>query len=156
MRGDVHVTCAGLSRPSDAYHIGRFISEMVECGNDAGTVLRTCMGYNVFVSHDICHALESSRPGPSDRFVGDVTDHLGVTSHVDVHEVVCLYPVGRWLGETLKDSNRITVNQLGRWYDRDVDTRERHLVTDGSVIEVLTDLGNGLETTMIGDSEWLS
>ena len=155
-RGDVHVTCAGLSRPSDAYHIGRFIHEMVECGNDAGTVLQACMGYNVFVSHDICHALESSRPGPYDRFVGDVTDHLGVTSHVDVHEVVCLYPVGRWLGETLKDSNRITVDQLGRWYDRDVDTRERHLVTDGSVIEVLTDLGNGLETTMIGDSEWLS
>ena len=152
----VHITCAGLSRPSDRYHIERFIRELISGGYDAERVLQMSVGYNVHVCNGLCHTLESSRPGACERLVGRVTDYLGNECDVNVHEVTCLYPMGRWLGETLKQQNMQTVEYLRRRYNRFVDTRARSLVVEGTTIEIVLDGPQGMVTEMIGDSEWLS
>lgn len=152
----VHITCAGLSRPGDRYHIERFIQEIISRGYDPKRVLELSVGYNVFVCNGICHSLESRKPDVGERFVGRIIDYKGRTSDVNVHEVTCLYPVGRWLGETLKQANMQTVEYLSRRYNRHVDTSIRRIITDGSTIEICRETQGGLMTVMIGESEWLS
>ena len=147
----VHITCAGLSRPTDRYHIERFMGDLLRSGNKEEDVLTMCIGFNVFVEHGICHALEGHRPGVKDRFVGEVHDHNGRTSAVDVHEVICLYPIGRWLGETIKQANMQSVKYLENKYNRYVDTTTRMLYAHENFIEVCVQAENGLETVMIGD-----
>lgn len=152
----VHITCAGLPRPSDRYHIERFIRELVSQGCDPERVLQLSVGYNVHVCNQLCHTLEAHRPSARERVVGKVTDYLGNECDVNVHEVECLYPMGRWLGETLKQQNMQTVAYLQRKYNRHVDTRTRRLMVEGGTIEIAVEDGAGLTTLMIGDSEWLN
>lgn len=152
----VHITCAGLSRPTDRYHIERFIGDLLDCGNDAGFVLEMCVGYNVFVSPNLCHALESHKPNATDRVKGLVTDYLGRETAVDVHEVTCLYPIGRWLGETLKRDNANTCAFLREEYGRNVCTDVRKLYVDERTgeIEVMRENVGFDETIMMGVKRW--
>lgn len=152
----VHITCAGLSRPNERYHIERYIRDLLESGNDANTVLQMCVGYNVFVCPELCHALEGHKPSASDKIKRCITDYKGVTTTVDVHEVTCLYPIGRWLGETLKRDNANTCEFLRREYGRVVPTNIRKLYYDPNteVIEVCEEKGIVTETIFMGVRKW--
>lgn len=154
----VHITCAGLSRPSDRYHIERFMHDFIQSGYKDEDVLRLCVGYNVFVCHQICHALEGHRPKPTDKVSETIEDYEGSKADITAHEVVCLYPVGRWLGETMKRDNRATVEYLSKVYDRGVDVAVRRLYANEVTgeIEVTRQVEGETETTvMMGVSEWL-
>lgn len=106
-----HVTCAGLSRPKGSYTIEDYMLDYAQSHTVART-MRDCIGYNVYVPHDVSHALERTSPSTSARFVDDVTDYRGVTAHVDAPEVFALYPVGRMLGDTSKQVNFENVSYL--------------------------------------------
>ncbi len=148
----VHVTCAGLPRPLGMYHIETFLEELINAGNDAGTVFKTVLGFDTFVSHDISHTLEHKKPRPDSTFDSDVTDYLGRTCHVFAHQSTALYPAGRWLGETLKQTNRLSVAYLDKHYDRHIETRTRYLQISSETgrAELLRDSESGIKTIMRG------
>ena len=148
----VHVTCAGLPRPLGMYHIETFLEELINAGNDAGTVFQTVLGFDTFVSHDISHSLEHRKPKPNSTFNRDVTDYLGETRHVFAHESTALYPAGRWLGETLKQTNRLSVAYLNEHYNRVVETRTCYLQISSETgrAELLRDGKGGIETILRG------
>lgn len=149
--GTVHITCAGLSRPSDKYNAELFIRDLLRRGYEASYVLSMSFGYNVFVSPSISNALEGHKPNAQDRFREYVTDYNGNKAFVDCHEVTCLYPVGRWLGETLKRDNRGTVDFLNRAYGREVETRTRRMYFDNNKIELTVSNDFGEETVLFGE-----
>ena len=113
------------------------------------------LGYNVFVGNELCHTLESHRPKPTDIFHGTIIDHTGCSRFVECHESPCLYPVGRWVGETLKRDNANTVSFLKEFYGREVDTTIRYMRVDGYTIEICKETEFGMETIAMGESEWL-
>lgn len=151
----VHITCAGLPRPRDRYHMERFAGELISNGVPTEKVLRMSLGYNVFVGNELCHTLESHRPKPTDIFHGTIIDHTGCSRFVECHESPCLYPVGRWVGETLKRDNANTVSFLKEFYGREVDTTIRYMRVDGYTIEICRETEFGMETVAMGESEWL-
>ena len=132
--GGVHVTCAGLSRPDGAYHIERYIADMLK-DNAPNVVLPAVLGYNVIVDNGVCHALQRTNPSALDVFDADVTDYMGRTAHVNVPEAVALYPVSRALGETDMPVNAENVSYVRDAYDREIDTCERRVsVINGAYV----------------------
>ncbi len=129
--GRYHITCAGLRRPDGMYHIENFMQDLEVQGNDPKNILPACLGYNIFVSHNISHVLESHHPSAQDVFNDDVVDYVGQKMHVVAHESPALYASGRWLGDTSKYTNQSNVAYLREHYGRYVDTRMRELVVDG-------------------------
>lgn len=125
--GHSHITCAGLSRPENAYTIETFVDELIANGNDVKDVFPAVLGYNVSVDNSIAHALEGHKPRATDVFKQEVTDYLGNNNEVDAHESQALYPVGRILGDTSKLGNTQSTAYLSRVYNRQVDTGIRYL-----------------------------
>ena len=133
----VHITCAGLPRPIGKYTIETFLEELIY-GNRSGTesmetvvgrVFESALGSDTFVAWDIAHTLEHHRPKASDVYDSRVVDYLGNDVRVHAHESVSLYSSGRWLGETLKQTNRLSVSFLRRRYGRDMGTGSKYLST---------------------------
>lgn len=122
-----HITAAGVSRPHGAYTIESYIDRMLRYVPPE-QALPDCIGYNVYVPVYLAHSLQRTRPLPIERFEDDVTDYLGIKTHVDAPQAVALYPVGRWLGETSMPSNMENVIYLKRVYGRDVRTDMRSLM----------------------------
>lgn len=145
-----HITCAGLPRPIGLYTIESFMDELIGAGNSPEKVLTETVGFDTFVSNAISHTLEHHKPKPEDIYVGEVTDYGGVTTHVRCHQSVALYPAPRWLGETLKLTNRLSVEFLERKYGRTVDSATRYLernkITGRAVL--LKDTENGIQEVM--------
>lgn len=139
--GKYHITCAGLSRPRDAYHIESLCDDLAKRGYTFEQIAPNVLGYNVFVANSISHSLQKRRPEVLDRYIGDVTDYLGNTTHVDVPQSIALYPSGRWLGETTK---RASVENL-QWLRKTqhVDTRERWIEYVDGVGRILAMDENG-------------
>ena len=129
--GKYHITCAGLRRPDGMYHIEHFMRDLELQGNAPENILQACLGYNIFVSHNISHVLESHHPSAKDVYDNYVTDYRGETMHVVSHESPALYAAGRWLGDTSKYTNASNVAYMREHYGRNVDTRMRELVIDG-------------------------
>lgn len=130
-KGRVHVTCAGLPRPNGAYTIEDFIVDIMRTGHGFAKTVQMSLGYDVLVDYEICHTLQRNRPHVYDRYIGDVTDYLGETAHVDAPEAVGLYPSGRWLGESDKQANGENLTYLRNMYNRIVVTMPRELVMRG-------------------------
>ena len=131
--GRVHVTCAGLPRPDGAYTIEEFLHDLMATGHDFAEAVGMSLGYDVLVDYDICHTLQRNRPHVWDRYVGNVTDYRGETTHVDVPEAIGLYPSGRWLGESDKQANDENITYLQTTYNRRVETTPRELtLMDGN------------------------
>lgn len=130
--GKFHITCAGLRRPDGMYHIENFMNDMESQGNAPENIIQSCLGYNIFVSHNISHVLESHLPSAHDMYDDDVTDYTGKCCHVCAHESPALYASGRWLGDTSKFTNKSNVVYMYEHYGRNVDTRMRELVIDGT------------------------
>ena len=126
--GCVHVTCAGLPRPDGAYTIEDFIADVMHAGHGFAETVQMSLGYDVLVDYEICHTLQRNRPHACDRYIGDVTDYLGETAHVDAPEAIGLYPSGRWLGESDKQANAENITYLRSVYNRCVNTTPRELV----------------------------
>lgn len=132
VRGRVHVTCAGLPRPDGAYTIEEFLHDLLAAGHGFAEAVTMSLGYDVLVGYDICHTLQRNRPHVWDRYVGNVTDYRGETTHVDVPEAIGLYPSGRWLGESDKQANAENIAYLRATYNRRVETTPRELtLTNG-------------------------
>lgn len=127
-KGRVHVTCAGLPRPDGVYTIEDFISDIMRAGHGFAETVQMSLGYDVLVDYGICHTLQRNRPHACDRYIGDVTDYLGETAHVDTPEAIGLYPSGRWLGESDKQANAENITYLRSVYNRYVNTIPRELV----------------------------
>lgn len=127
-KGRVHVTCAGLPRPDGVYTIEDFIVDIMRTGHGFAETVQMSLGYDVLVDYEICHTLQRNRPHVCDRYIGDVTDYLGETAHVDAPEAIGLYPSGRWLGESDKQANMENITYLRSVYNRWVNTIPRELV----------------------------
>lgn len=127
-KGRVHVTCAGLPRPAGVYTIEDFIGDIMRAGHGFAETVQMSLGYDVLVDYGICHTLQRNRPHACDRYIGDVTDYLGETAHVDAPEAIGLYPSGRWLGESDKQANLENITYLRSVYNRWVNTIPRELV----------------------------
>ena len=125
-----HITCAGLPRPIGAYTIETFMDELIAKGNSPEKVLQETLGFDTLIDNSISHTLEHRKSLPSDLYDEDVTDYMGNTSHVLAHQSIALYPSSRWLGETLKLTNRLSVEYLEDEYNRIVDTDTRYLERD--------------------------
>lgn len=125
-----HITCAGLPRPIGMYTIETFIDELIAAGYPPEKVLQETVGFNTFVSNPISHTLEHHKPDASDLFDDEVTDYAGMVSHVCSHQSTALYAAPRWLGETLKPTNRLSVEYVEREYGRSIDTDNRYLYRD--------------------------
>lgn len=145
-RKKAHITCAGLSRPSGAYNIENYITDLCE-KYPVENVLESCIGFNTYVSHEISHALEAHHPKVTDRYVGMVTDYKGETEYVNAHQSTSLYPVGRWLGETLKVGNSYSLSYLRDIYGRKLDSRNRYLCLEDGKARLRRDtpLGSMIE-----------
>lgn len=96
------------------------------------------LGYDVLVDYDICHTLQRNRPHVWDRYVGNVTDYRGETTHVDVPEAIALYPSGRWLGESDKQANGENITYLRGTYNRHVETTPRELIVKDGTAKVVS------------------
>lgn len=127
-KGRVHVTCAGLPRPDGVYTIEDFMADVMRTGHGFAETVQMSLGYDVLVDYEICHTLQRNRPHVCDRYIGDVTDYLGETAHVDTPEAIGLYPSGRWLGESDKQANLENITYLRSMYNRYVTTIPRELV----------------------------
>ena len=136
----VHITCAGLSRPIGKYTIENFIEDLLKEGYKPDEILPNVLGYNVYVTHSLCFALEHHVPYCNDVFVGEVTDYLGNTYEVNQIEAISLYESGRYLGEYLKKTNAENIRYLENVRGDYVDTSEKWL-----------QLNNGKPEIIIGD-----
>jgi hypothetical protein len=94
------------------------------------------IGYNVFVDNSISHCLERTYPDADSIIDMDITDYNGVQSHVMVPEAIALYPAGRWLGESDKESNRDNIEYIKRTYNRRVEADTRVLSYNGQITEL--------------------
>lgn len=124
-----HVTCAGVSRPEGRFNVEDFITAMVD-KYGAEKALPECVGFNVFLTPSISYSLEKHQPKVTDVFDRRMTDYLGNTSHVRVHESTALYDSGRWLGETLKITNLECIRLLNNRYGRKPITYARYMRYD--------------------------
>lgn len=136
--GRVHVTCAGLPRPDGAYTIEEFLHDLMAAGHGFAEAVTMSLGYDVLVDYDICHTLQRNRPHVWDRYVGNITDYRGETTHVDVPEAIALYPSGRWLGESDKQANEENITYLQTTYNRCVDTTPRELIVTNGAPKVVS------------------
>ena len=145
-----HITCAGLPRPIGLYTIESFMEELIQAGNRPERVISETVGFDTYISNSISHTLEHHKPRPSDVYCGTVTDYKGVDTYVCVHQSTALYPAPRWLGETLKLTNRLSVEYLEREYGRTIDSACRYLERDrknGRAV-LLKDTENGISEVM--------
>lgn len=132
-----HVTCAGLSRPIGSYHIENFILDLISSGYDVSEVLLNVLSYNVFVSHDICHALEHRKPNADDIYDEYVTDYLGNETHVKQVEAISLYDSGRMLGDTSKRVNFDNLRYLKEVQKLDIDDSMKILQLDNGIPQIV-------------------
>lgn len=137
-KGRVHVTCAGLPRPDGMYTIEDFVADVMRAGHGFAETVQMSLGYDVLAGYEICHTLQRNRPHVCDRYIGDVTDYLGETVHVDAPEAVGLYPSGRWLGESDKQANGENITYLRSVYNRFVNTIPRELVLRDGVPRIVS------------------
>lgn len=71
--GKVHVTCAGLSRPSNMYNVERFIEDMLE-DYEPEQIFPLVLGFNEFVQPCLAFSLETHHPDTMDIFDDYVMD----------------------------------------------------------------------------------
>ena len=152
LNGKTHITCAGLPRPIGLYTIETFMDELIAAGNSPEIVLQEAVGFDTFISNSISHTLEHHKPVAQDIYEGTVADYEGVHAHICVHQSTALYPAPRWLGETLKLTNRLSVEFLERQYGRNVDTVTRYLERDKTTgrAVLLKDTKDGTQVIMRG------
>lgn len=127
--GDVHVTCAGLSRPSSEYNIEDFTYDMIDAYS-AEEILPNIIGFNTWVQPTLSFALETHHPLPTDIIDVDVVDYRGHKQHVTSHQSNALYNNARLLGDITKTVNQASIDYVYNEYGRVISTEERILDID--------------------------
>ena len=152
---NIHVTCAGLPRPVGKFNIETFMEGLIHAGYSVGDVLQKSMGFDTYVSNAISYTLEHKRPEPTNRVDRTITDYTGKSDDVHAHCSIALYPVPRWLGETLKQTNRLSVDYLRRKYNYNVDTITKYLEYDETtgIFQLSRDTAKGPTVVMFGKVE---
>lgn len=133
----VHVTCAGLSRPIGSYHIENFIEDLISVGYSVEEILQNVLGYNVFVTHDICYALEHRKPNCNSVYMGKITDYLGNEYDVSQKEAIALYNSGRMLGDTAKRTNADNLKYLIEVQHLDIDDSSKWLELKDGIPQIV-------------------
>ena len=134
-----HVTCAGLSRPIGTYNIDNVIHDFIDAGYSIEKILNCILGYNVFITHELCFALEHRKPNADDILDIEVTDYLGNTSKVCQTEAIAIYDSGRMLGDTHKRTNADNLRYLKEVQKLDIDDSEKWIQfnNDKSKVQIL-------------------
>lgn len=135
----IHVTFAGLSRPIGKYHIEKAMEDFIKNGYSIFDVCRLCLGYNIFVQPTISNSLSRNRPQANSVFEGYVTDYNDCNCFVSAYESIALWPNGRWLGETSKAANKMSINYLRDVYNKDIVDEIRFLDLNNGVLSLSTD-----------------
>ncbi len=142
-----HITCAGLMRPSGAYHIENWMNDMLAAGHAPEHILEWTLGYNGLVDNSICHAVEHFRPLAREQLETWIVDYLGnVWNPDDIYQAIAIYDAPRALGELTKITNLQNVQFLYREYGREVNTTP-HIITlekDGTPALYLEDIDGSL------------
>ena len=148
--GKSHITCAGLPRPIGVYTIESFMDDLIQAGYEPALVLQETVGFNTLVQHSISHTLEHHKPKSTDIYDGEVTDYKGIRASVHAHQSTALYQTARWVGETLKLTNRLSAEFLEREYGRTVRTASTYLSRDNLTGKAVLsrDTENGIEDVM--------
>lgn len=133
----VHITCAGLSRPIGQYTIENFIEDLIKAGYDIEDVFKNILGYNVFVTHDLCFALEHYKPKCDDVIDLEVTDYLGNTYNVCQTEAIALYDSGRQIGDTSKRTNADNLRYLQNVQKLDIDDSDKWLQINNDEAQIV-------------------
>ncbi len=144
-----HVTCAGLSRPENGFHIETFCDTLVKAGYPFYQIAPLVLGYNVHVQNEVCHALQKKKPKVCERFEDDIADHMGNVAHVDTHQAIALYPVERILGETFKQSNHRSLLYM-KEQGFEPEQMDRFICCDGKTASIKVFTENGIETYIEG------
>ena len=136
-----HITCAGLSRPRDAYNIEKFIDDIIAGGHGFSEVAPLVLGFGVEVAEPVSHGIEHARPHPWERVELDVTDYRGETAHVSSYRSIALYPASRVLGDLEQGVNLRSLEYLES-IGVEVETRRRMIdVRDGKPELLICDDG---------------
>lgn len=142
----IHITCAGLARPIGQFHIADYLTCMANKYGIEQTLIN-CFGYNVYVSHDISHALEHYRPKAKDKFEQVVIDYTGKETFVSVYQTIALYDSGRYIGETTKLTNKMSLNYIQNVYNRELRSDLRYLYVENGYAKLYKE---GYETPEMG------
>ena len=132
-----HVTMAGLSRPDGAYTIVDWLRGMLAQGYDVHELLPRAFGYNVTVQNEVCHALDRTKPKFRDTLMADITDYMGVSHDMYVHQSIALYDTNRRLGDLMKYANENNVEYLRDRYGREVSCGEKILTVEYNMVYAL-------------------
>ncbi len=142
--GHVHVTCAGLSRPQNLYHIENACDDLLKAGYTFEQIAPNVLGFEVFVDNSISHSLQKYKPEITDKYNGEFVDYKGNKTLVNTYEAIALYPTGRWLGETTKRAIADNLYYLRNILHRkDIDVRQKTIVIDGDKIKIIRMDENG-------------
>ena len=126
---NIHLTCAGLSRPEGMYTVEDFTKDLLKKYN-AEKIFPYVLGFNEYVKPELSYSIETHKPKATDIFCENVTDYLGDTCLVKCHESSALYAAGRMLGDLTKSVNRDSIRYVFNKYGRELDEREKILGLD--------------------------
>lgn len=107
----VHITCAGLPQPKKLYNTQDFTQDLLK-KYKFEYLAPLILGFNVFISPQICHYLQKIKPKYNERFKGYVTDYLGNKKYIDVPKAISLYSCGRYIGQESKITNSDCIDWL--------------------------------------------
>lgn len=126
---NIHLTCAGLSRPDGMYHMEHFIEDMLKTYS-AYKIFPLILGFNTWIYPRLSFSLETHHPDTTDIFDDDVVDYRGHKQHVTAHESNALYVNGRLLGDLTKTVNRSSIDFVQAEYGRIIDDDEKQINLD--------------------------
>lgn len=123
----VHITCAGISRPSNQYNLEDLATDMLR--KYGLSILTHIIGYNTYYDSTISYLLQHNNPAPGDRFCSKVVDYLGNKATVSAYQSIALKPAGKVLGDTDTLGNKENIlykHERGE----NPDTRGTHIFID--------------------------
>lgn len=121
-----HVTFAGLPRPAGVFNIENFIEHMF-ANNNPADVLKLSIGFNSVVDVELAYTLETHQAQAQDVVKTTVTDYLGNSEEIEMHESNALYPVPRFLGSVEMFGNMQTLTYLESVLHKQLEKRLRFL-----------------------------
>lgn len=103
--GSFHITCAGVSRPSDKYNLEDIANRMLEIGIDYEDIFDTLIGYNTTYYPSVSFLLAHKKPKYCDKVNEEIIDYRGKKSIVKCHQSISLYPASKTIGDECSITN---------------------------------------------------
>lgn len=99
------ITCAGVSRPADAYNLEKIANRMYEIGIEEENIYKFLIGYNTTYFPSVSFLLGHAKPAAIDEVHEKVKDYRGNVKEVNAHRSIALYPIAKTIGDELVESN---------------------------------------------------